>query len=1395
MELQLAEIWSEVLGGAKVGRLDNFFSLGGNSLLAVQIVSRLRKLAGFPVPLRRVFEHPTIATLAAALERDQPATAASEKARAPARDREPDEGPVLSFAQERLWFLDQLEPNSPVYNTNIAYSLKGALDYDAVEHGLNEIVSRHEVLRTKVTGERGEAVARVTTGRKLWLKRIDLRGERLGVGDARVRELLMAEARRPFDLANDLLIRATLLRLREAEHVLLLTLHHIASDAWSRGILLRELAELYAARIKARRPVLPNLPVCYTDCARRQRESIEGEVLARELRYWRTQLEGAPPLLELPVAKPRPPRQSYRGRREVFLLDGALRERLASLAKAEGCTLFMGLLAVFNVLLHRYTGQPDILVGTPIANRDDEQIERLIGLFVNTLVLRVDVSGDLSFRELLARVRQVAIEAYSHRELPFEKLVSELSPERSLSHSPIIQVMLVFYGSPAGELEFPGIEAQELPIHNATAKFDLTMGLSDDGDQLSGYLEYNDDLFEQETIRRLIAHFRTLLAAAVSAPERKISRLNMLTGEERERLLVGWQQTRRDYPAACIHELFEAQARRTPDAMAAWCAGHRWSYRDLDRRANLVADAVREYGGGPGTLVAVCVERSLDMLAAVVGVLKSGGAYLPLDPSYPRRRLAYLLKDSGAPLVLTERSVEKRLPEHGARVLTMERIVAGEVPLAGKAPERKPAPGDLAYVIYTSGSTGAPKGVCVEHRNTVALLHWAREVFSADELSGVLASTSLCFDLSVFELFVPLSWGGAVILVQDVTQLTGLAGNGLVSLINTVPSVMAKLLEVNAVPPGVRVINLAGEPLSPALVREIHERTPVRRVLDLYGPTEDTTYSTWAQRTPGGPATIGRPIHNTRAYILDAHLQPVPVGVPGELCLAGAGVARGYLNRPELTAARFIPDPFVAAAGERLYRTGDLARFRPDGCIEFLGRRDRQVKLRGLRIELGEVEAALVEHPAVAQAVVLAREDEPGVKRLVAYVVAGAGAAPVERELSLFIRETLPAYMAPARIVFLDALPLTPNGKLDREALPAPASKRLERGEGRVTPRDPLEIDLAKIWKKTLGIRAVGVTDDFFELGGNSLLALSLVARLNEAFGRTLPLATLFEAPTIRRLAMILRRKGWKPSWAALVPMQPAGGKPALFCVHAARGNVLFYAGLARHLGTDQPVYGLQARGMDSSRAPDARVEDMAAAYIEEIKEVQPEGPYLLGGFYSGAYVALEMAHQLQQRGDRVELLVSFNTDGTWKTVETIAAGFGYHWRNLKKLGIRARASYVVSRLRYRVRRVGNTTLLLFSQACRTLGGTAPRSLIPLQIEEANRHAVEIYEPRAFDGTLVYFQGRDDSFRDPRPFWGRLVGDIVAEVVPGGGATIFEEPNARVLAERLRVHLESAIGR
>ena len=1344
----------------------------------------------------------------------------------------PREGSLpLSSAQQRLWFLDQLEPNSLAYNVPAAYRLAGPLCMAALEQAINEIVHRHEVLRTTFTTADGEPVQFIAPFLHVPLRMTNLEALPIGEREPEALRLAAADGDSPFDLSRGPLLRTHLLRLQEEEHILVLTMHHIVTDGWSVGVFRRELAELYAAFSQGRPSPLSELPVQYADFAVWQRQWLQGGVLARGLAYWRDRLEGAAEL-ELPSDRPRPALLTCDGARLAMSFSTQLTSALKALSQREGVTLFMTLLAAFNTLLYRYTGQEDIVVGTPIANRDRAEVEGLIGFFVNTLALRTELSETLTFRQLLAREREVCLEAYVHQHLPFEKLVEELRPQRDLSRNPLFQVLFAVQNAPRPAMEMTGLMVTPLDLPGARVRFDLECHLWEEGGAIRGALVYNTNLFDTATMERMAGHFRTLLEGATADSEQRLSDLPLLTEMERHQLLVEWNKTEAEYPQdGGIHQLFEAQVERTPDAVAVSFAGETLTYRELDQRANQLAHHLQKLGAGPDVVAGLCVERSLEMVTGLLGMLKGGAACLPLDPSYPRERLAFMLQDSGALLLLTQSKLLDRLPHSDTQVICLDSEWDAISQQSGEPAAQSAGPGNLAYVLYTSGSTGRPKGVAMKHRAMLNLITWQLRSSPMQQGVRTVQFTPLSFDVSFQEILSTLCGGGTLVLVSEELHrdpsalLHFLAAESVERIF--LPFVALQQLasaaqQHDTLPTSLREVTTAGERLqtTPQLV-SFFRRLPQCRLHNHYGPTEthvvtaftlEDSPDTWPALPP-----IGHPIANTQVYVLDAHMQPVPIGVPGELYLGGHGLARGYLRRPELTAERFVRDPFSRRPDARLYRTGDVARYRPDGNIEFLGRRDDQIKMRGFRIELGEIETTLAEHPAVRQTAVLARDDllqgpsaTPGAeRRLVAYVVAKEMPAPPVSELRSFLRDKLPEYMLPSVFVFLDAFPLTPSGKINRRALPAPDSTRPELETGYVAPQTATEGRLAEIWQQVLGVERVGIDDSFFDLGGHSLLAVSLFARIEKAFGERLPLAILFQSPTVRQLASLLDQ-GSRPSVPSVVPIpgdgvrssyQPHGTRPPLFFVHPmandeqSMGSVLCYKALARHLGADQPVYGLQPKGIGGTETPLFSIEHMARYHVEQMRAVCPEGPYLVGGYSYGGLVAYEMARQLELQHQDVRLVALLDTSAYLAPrnvrglpLTTVVARANRHWterigkhlRNLRALPWSKRGGYVTERIR-RVYRV-------------IIRDPVPHSTPTLL--GASWFALNAYLPQTYAGKVTLFRAEvhqlprlEDTYG-----WRSLAkGGVEVCAVPGDHWSLIIEPQVQVLAGQLRACIDEAL--
>ena len=1736
--------------------------------------------------------------------------------------------PPLSFAQARLWFLDQFAP-SPAYNIPLALHLKGQLNVSVLQQSLNEILRRHEALRTTFVTHEGQPVQLIAPKQTLALPLVNLQEFPKNEREDLALQLATEQVSQPFDLAEDLLLRAKLLHLDKQEYVLVLTIHHIVFDGWSAGVFIQELAALTCAFGVGKPSPLADLSIQYADFALWQRQWLKGEVLETHLAYWKQQLVSLP-TLQLPTDRPRPAVQTLRGAVQSLKLSKSLTQSLKALSQRLGSSLFMTLIAAFKTLLYRYTGQDDIVVGSAIANRNRAEIEGLIGFFVNTLVLRTDLSGNPSFLELLGRVRDMTLEAYGHQDLPFEKLVEELQPGRDLTRMPLFQVAFVLQNAPMPALEVPGLSLSLLAVHTKTTKFDLTVELVETPEGVYGNFEYNTDLFDAATITRMVGHFQTLLQGIVAHPEQRLADLPLLIPAERQQLLIEWNNTQSDYPQdKCIHQLFETQVERSPKAIAVVFEDKQITYRQLNALANRVAHYLRSLGVGADSLVGLCLERSGEMVVGILGILKAGGAYVPLDPRLPQERLTFMLQDAQVSVLLTQKHLVEQLPDCQAQVVCLDADWETIAHNSDRNPNNQVTSDNLAYVIYTSGSTGKPKGVEIQHAGLVNLVTWHQRVYSvtpADRASQLAASA---FDASVWELWPYLTAGASIhipaqaICLSPLKLLEWLATQSITICFMPTPLAAIVLEEQWPTPLALRFLLTGGDTL---------HRKPRQAftfsIINHYGPTENTVVTTCALvATATGtdaPLPIGRPIANTQVYLLDAALQPVPVGVPGELYIGGAGLARGYLNRPDLTALAFIPNPFSNVPGARLYKTGDLVRYLNDGNIEFLGRTDWQVKIRGFRIELSEIEAVLSQHPTVQETVVLDWEYGSGDKRLVAYVVPNYKEIPIvsdlpsqsplehsnkgsqtvqwqaqhisnwqrryddlysqtpalrdstfnitgwissytgqpipelemrewvnstvhiilslqpskvleigcgtgfllfriaphctqywgtdfsqaaldyiqqqllmpgqelpqvnllrqmadnfegiekeafdvvllnsvvqyfpsidyfvrvlegavkavkpggfifvgdvrnlllleafhacvglhqassslsvvelqqlvqehitleeellidpafftilkqhlpqissvqiklkrgrhlneftqfrydvllqvgtalkptwepswldwqKQELTLqavrqllvetqpeilaisrvpnarvavasktvewlsktdqletvgdlrealqeisllagvepedlwalsdelpytvdiywssnswdgcyevvfrrrtiasaamsgaeiavslpgaaypqpwsfyannplkekftrcllpewrrFAKEKLPEYMVPSAFVVLESLPLLPNGKVDRRALPAPNRTQFDLEDAFVAPRDPLELQLAHIWEDLLDISPIGVTNNFFDLGGHSLLAVSLVAQIQKQFGQNLPLASLFQGATIDRLAKILRQQISSPSWSPLVAIQPSGSQRPFFCVHPAGGNVLCYYDLARCLGLDQPFYGFQAKGLDGQQDPHTTVEETAVDYIDALRVIQPEGPYLLAGWSYGGLVAFEMARQLLAQGQQVALLALIDSGfiaDKEPLEEDDAATFVGLFQEYYSLSFKpSRQLTAEEQILDALEQVKQANLLPSD-----FGLAQMRSF--MQVHKANTQAALGYVPQHYPGRVTLLRAAEqlaEALEDSTMGWGELASaGVDLYIVPGNHLTILHKPNVQVLAERLK---------
>jgi amino acid adenylation domain-containing protein len=1164
----LAGIWCEVLGLKQISHDDNFFDLGGHSLLATQLSSRLREAFRVELPLRKIFETPLLSELAELIDEARRAGEGLESPPLLAVNRE--RRLPLSFAQQRLWFLYQMEPDNSFYNIPIAVRLRGPLDVPVMERTLNEMLRRHESLRTGFASANGQAVQVIAPELHLRLKAEDLTHLLPGEQEAEVQRASAVQATAPFDLQDAPLLRVSLLRFATEEHVVLFTMHHIISDGWSMDVLVREVGALYQAYLRGEDSPLEELNIQYADYAVWQREWLSGEVLEQQLAYWSKQLAGAPTVLELPTDKVRPAMQSYRGATQAISYSRELTTKLHALSRHEAVTLYMTVLAAFEVLLYRYSGQTQMLLGMPIANRTRVEVEKLIGFFVNTLVVRGEVRAEEKFRELLREVREVVLGAYTNQDVPFEKVVEALNPERDMSRSPLFQVVLSWQNAPNSGLKLENIELSPVEVEYKTVRYDIELVLWEADGRIVGNIEYNTDLYEAETIVRMGQHLKTLLESIVADPDLRISDLSMLEEAESEQLLVKWNETQAGYPhERCIQHLLEAQVKRTPDALAVVSAGQRLTYSELNGRANQLAHYLRSLGVGPETIVGLCMEPSLEMTVALLGILKAGGAYLPIDPTLPQERCSYFLEDTRTQLLLTTQDLAEHFSHQRVGLLYLDSASEEINKQSQENPKVGVTPENLAYVIYTSGSTGQPKGVLLSHRGLVNHSVYCVDRYGLQPQDRVLQFASLSFDVAAEEIFPTLLSGAAVVLWPDrrtsaFDALLELIEEENLSVLNLPAAYwhewVAELYRTREqVAESLRLLIIGSD-------RVLRERLSQWRQLvwhdvewrNAYGLTE-TTITTTIYEPPsrlddlqGLSLPVGRPIANTQVYLLDANLNPVPVGIPGELYVGGDGLARGYLNQSERTAERFIPDPFGSRAGARLYRTGDLARYLPDGNLDLLGRADQQVKIRGFRIELGEIESVLARYPGIHECVVIVREYQPGDRQLVGYVVAEPSGTLDIVALRSYLREQLPEYMVPSRLHQLDQMPLNANGKVDRRALPAPEITLQETsGSGYPTSWTPTQEMLAGIWCEVLGLEQVSLGDNFFDLGGHSLLATQASSRVQEAFAVEFQLHHFFETPVLRDMAEVLEEAHRAGHEMKPAPLKRVSREQALPLSHA----------------------------------------------------------------------------------------------------------------------------------------------------------------------------------------------------------------------------------------------------
>ncbi|HEY8666007.1 MAG TPA: amino acid adenylation domain-containing protein, partial [Tepidisphaeraceae bacterium] len=1461
-EIAIAEIWSGVLSIERIGAEDNFFELGGHSLLGTQVMSRIRERCRVDLPLRTLFESPTVAGLAKAID-----SAVVERNGESANRRDGEEllaispvrrftvssspRPPLSYGQQRLWFLDQLEPGKATYSIADQVRLRGPLDVLVLERAINAILARHDVLRSRISLVNGEPVQSIAPAEMHVLKVVDVSAE--ADADARAAELSAEEAERPFNLSSDPLIRFRLVKLAPKRHILLLTMHHIVSDGWSVSVMARELAALYEAFAAGKESPLAPLPLQYADYAAWQRRRLSGEVLEGHLSYWRQKLGGDLPILELPTDMTRPTVQTYRSGRVSRTFSHDLADAISALSRREGVSVFMTLLAGFNALLARQTGQDDIILGTPVAGRNHTQTENLVGFFINTLVLRTDLSSEPTFHELLGRVKDVALGAFAHEDLPFEKLVEELHPDRAPGRTPLFQVFFNLIPPDEGRIRVTGragtLEMELVEDPTPASKFDLTLYARQSDAGMSFDLVYNAELFVEERVVELLRQFEKLLEQAVARPGARLS-AHSLAADPSSGFLPDPTAPLRVTWEGSIVERFSQHVQARPDATAISAEAESWSYAQLDALSNRVAAYLLAKGVQRQEIVAVVGQRGPSLVCALLGIQKAGAAFLILDPSYPAARLVDCMRQAKPKAILHSGALwALRIVDFGfefnARAQlnlppTAEQI---ELALADYSPEPVRVavdPDDLAYIAFTSGSTGTAKGILGTHRPLSHFLAWHTRTFGFGESDRFSMLSGLSHDPLLRDAFTPLWCGGTLCIPQqDVIFAPGMLHAWMeqqaVTVTHLTPA-MGKILRESAecgmmndelhhsILPSLTHAFFGGDALTRSDLHGVRQIAPQAQIVNFYGTTE-TPQAMGYYRLQTGQETakeilpIGTGIDGVQLLVLNKAGNLAGIGEVGEIYVRTPYLARGYLGDDTLTGQRFVTNSFTQRPDDRMYRTGDLGRFGIDGKVEFLGRADYQVKIRGFRIEPGEIETALAQHPRVRDVIVVTRVDG-GEKRLVAYAVPKRGQKVLVADLRSHLRERLPDYMVPAAIMILGELPLTPNGKVDRRALPAPDLALLADDRRYAPPQTPVEQRLASIWAEVLGVSRIGLRDNFFDLGGHSLLAVRLFAEIEKVLGTTLPLSTLFLAPTLEQLAEILQRDGWRPPTTLVVPIQDKGTKPPFFCLAGRGGHVFVYCELARLVGQDQPFYGLQLPGANGERAPHTRVEDIAADFVREMRKVQSRGPYHLGGYSFGGLVAFEIAQQLRAVGEEIGMLALFDSAGPgYPRILPPMHRLGLHLKKMWQMPPKQKVDYVIGRfhsLKLRIGRKGKRLLSISSNSPlgnghrngngqpkdQVIGQVASAISLPDRLQDvvaASREAWLHYVHRRYAGQIILFQAGDKpvwlgaSFDDPEMGWGTVApGRVAVQRVPGAHLGIFDQPNVQVLAERLRKALAEA---
>jgi amino acid adenylation domain-containing protein len=1413
MEKHLAALWEDILEIPGISAEMNFFEAGGHSLTATQVLSKVNNEFHIELPFRIIFENFTIQELARKIEQSlaKPSDETVRLEIIPRKISRTDEYP-LSSSQRRIWFLETLDETIRAYNIPLDFKFTGDLNINILDIAINTLISRHEAFRTVFPDIQGEPVQKVLPELKCNLEIINLQHESKEKMAGIISHHSLENARYKFHLASGPLFRFQILVLGESEFIFLINFHHIIFDAVSIKIFIDELKKVYSGLVENSSPDLAILPVTYSDYSYWQNEWLKGDECKRQLEFLKTELAGVNDILQLPLDFPRPKVQTYNGAEFHFTLDPGLKNKLIAISKKDNASLSISLLTAYAILLHRYSLQDDFVVGFPVANRMHPELETMIGVFINSLPIRFTFPTEVSFSEMTIMTMKKFLSAYENQEVPFEGLVEEMKVKRSLNINPIFQVLFNYLAVVPGEIELPGVTMRMLNGERSTAQFDLTLTVNDLNTGVDCVFEYNTDLFKEETIARMAGHYLNILLSAAENVNVGILDIPLLTRPEADLMLNGWNRTEFYYPAEkCIHSIFEQQVAKTPDSTAVTFEEESLSYSALNTRANQLANLLIENGAKEGTIIAVFLNRSIDLLTGLLAVSKTGATYLPLDPIFPKDRIGMILDDADPLFLLSQNSLIEKIPAGNRKLILMDDKSAflnqsKDNLLFGNA--QSPA-----YILYTSGSTGKPKGVPIKHHSVVNLVNSMSRMLEVSSNDNLLAVTTISFDIAELELYLPLFNGAHLVIASAETAMdAGLLRKSMqdhsITLFQATPVTFRMLILDGWEGKQDLKVLCGGEAFPRDLARDLVSRNA--EVWNCYGPTETTIWSVLkkmeAKDLEGeGYVAIGRPIDNTRLYVLNSKLVPVPVGVPGELYIGGAGLSPGYLHLPELNAERFIPDPFSVEPGSKLYKTGDLVRYYECGTVQFLNRVDSQVKIRGFRIELGEIESVISQIPGIKENVVITRENDNREKMLVAYYVSDRNAKLVESELRQFMRLKLPDYMIPGAFISMEKLPLTANNKIDRKALPEPSSIPSLSAKEYVEPETLTEKTLAKIWSSILQIEKIGVTDDFFEIGGHSMIAVTMIIRIEKEFGIRLPLATLFDKSTVQQLARVIENGIEPDKWRSLVSLRPTGSRKPLFLIHGLGLNVLLYTTVINYLDPEQPVYGLQAKGLNGIDKPLETIEEIAAYYISEIMTVDTEGPYQLAGYSLGGIIAYEMAIQLTRMGKKVSFtgLLDAVADGSidqfslQKQIGTVARflvnyvawNIAYFFNTTSE----SRYSVIKRRLRGLEKKVMGIDTRISKEVRLSKGEERELPKYLRNVHQANLKAGKKYEIKPYTGRVHLFKADHQTFYilDPVYYgWSKFaLGGVIVHEIPGEHSSTFAPPNDKKFAYILQKSL------